>query len=135
MGTTPNEIFATAKRLSSFENLTEADLRAIVSRAYYAALHGVSECFIGKIQVNQTNTHELIIDKADRYGRSINPGRTEAKRITRNMYLFKKMRKAADYEIRDDFEKADANNALVLGESVLEDCGIVQQKLSHNQVV
>jgi hypothetical protein len=88
----------------------------------------VGECFLGAVQIYQSNTHELIIGKADAYGKSVRPGRTEARQIARDMFLFKKMRKSADYKIIDDFEKTDTNSALVLGSSILKNCHIIRQK-------
>lgn len=130
MCTTPDEILGTAKRLSASENLTEADSRAIVSRAYYAALHGVNSCFMEQVSTHIPNSHEMIIGKADSHGKSLFPGRTEARQVTRDMYLFKKMRKAADYEIADDFESKEASKALALAVTILDQCNIIKQKLT-----
>lgn len=50
MCVTPDEILQTATRLSCLESQTESDSRAIVSRAYYAALHSVDRCLLGGVQ-------------------------------------------------------------------------------------
>jgi uncharacterized protein (UPF0332 family) len=134
MSTTPREILETSRRLVVLENLTEADFRAIASRAYYAALHGVKQCFSVENSLSQQNSHESIIGYADAYGKSVKPGRTEARQITRDMYLFKKRRKFADYEIDDTFQSEDANNSISLSSLILNHCDIIQAKLSEGSV-
>lgn len=128
MCTSPSDILDSARRIASMENLSEGDCRAIVSRSYYAALHGVNHCFPGQINAHASNTHEQVIGKAEAYGKSLHPGRTEAKSVARDMKLFKKLRKFADYEINIDFDYEEVNNSIALSSSILNHCNIIQQK-------
>jgi uncharacterized protein (UPF0332 family) len=132
MSVTPQDILQTATRLACLESQTESDSRATVSRSYYAALHGVNNCLPGRVQTEQKNSHEQVISKADAHGKSLKPGRTEAKEVTRNMYLFKKMRKMADYDIENEFDQSEAQDALSLCASILENCRIIKEKLSSS---
>lgn len=126
MSTTPSEILDTAKRLSNFQNMTEADVRAVVSRAYYAALHCVDITFPGSDTSHQSNSHEAIIQRAADHGRSLNPGRTSASQVAREMFRFKVMRKKADYKINIDMDQDKAGIAITLCTSIIELCSTIQ---------
>lgn len=132
MSTSPKEIFETAKKIRTLGKLAESDVRATISRAYYAALHMVDDCIPGKTPKNSKNSHELIIGKIEVYGKSTNPGRTEAKEVTRDMYLFKKKRKVADYEISEEVAEIEADNALTLCASIIYRCDTIQLKISQS---
>lgn len=130
MCTNPSDLLDTAKRFANLKNLTESDCRAIVSRSYYAALHGVNCCFPEKTSRSGAGSHEEIIGKADRHGKSLMSGRTEANSVARNFRMFKKLRKMADYEMDIDFDPNEVNNSIALCTSILDHCNIIREKLN-----
>ncbi|MBA4382957.1 MAG: hypothetical protein C0406_10365 [Sideroxydans sp.] len=130
MSTAPSEILGTANKLLAMSEITEADARAAISRAYYAALHTVSQCFNSASLAHVANSHEQIIGLADCHGKSIKPGRTEARLVARDMFIFKRLRKFADYEVDETLGKTDAQRAIALCQSILENCQNIQTKLS-----
>jgi len=128
MSTTPPELLATASRIAALDQPTEADVRAVISRAYYAALHSAAATFPGEDLAHNGSSHEAIIDRAETFGRSLNPGRTEASQAARELKKFKRLRKTADYRLAIALPLEEGARAIALGAAILKFCEMIQVK-------
>jgi uncharacterized protein (UPF0332 family) len=128
MPTTPAETLDSAIKIGLLGNPTEADVRSAVSRAYYAALHGVADVFTGSGLSHEKSSHEIIIERAESYGRSLNPGRTEAQQAARKLKMFKRIRKEADYHLELDFPPVETARAIEMSKAIIEFCSIIKAK-------
>lgn len=131
MSTEPVEILAIAKMLLANSNeIKKADgdscepsCRSAASRAYYAALHAVSHAIPDDLAppnpTHSTTSHKDILDAVTLWSKAPRNGRTEAGLISKALVRLRKLRKAADYQLDDEFTELQANEAIQVAERTL----------------
>lgn len=131
MTTSTLEILALAKTLQKNADGSEVALRCAVSRAYYAALHTADNIIPGRVagEVRQESSHECIIGRAQVYGKGVNPGRGAAQTIAKLLPKIKRARVRADYRLHEDVSASDCADVIVTAEMVIDECGVVNQKI------
>lgn len=132
MGTTPAEFIETAKRILT-ASVGESDCRAVISRAYYGALHeadGITPPeFAATLEERRSDSsHRAIIGGLQKWGNSITSGRLEARQLERVLKRMKGYRQKADYELHRDMNLDDAKDMLLLAESVQQHAHEVERK-------
>ena len=117
-----------ASRLAEDDQACEAQLRCSVSRAYYAALHSVNCLFPKKVtdvRLDGESSHAEIIGRVTRYGAGLNPGRTSAAFIAKQLPRLRRERNRADYELGHEFSRKEVSEVLTRVKAVLDSCGDV----------
>ena len=133
MSSTPADFYAIAKRIATDESASEIHHRCAISRAYYSALHATDAAFPKTEQDHRRDgesSHAEIIGRAERYGRGLNPGRTEAALIARHLQKLRRFRNKADYELESDIFPEDSSSVLAIVKDVLDSCAIVNSKVA-----
>lgn len=130
MTCSPRNLFELAERIKSFDS-SEAGIRCVVSRAYYAALHQVDSTFKKRedqFRVDGESSHAEIISRALVYGRSTLPGRGMAAVIAKEMTRLRRERNIADYKFTNVFPIAEAENIVIRTARVLDMCDEIIKK-------
>lgn len=127
MGCVPTDLFELASRLAQ-EDACEAQRRCSVSRAYYAALHSVDSLFPKQatdVRIDGESSHAEIIGRVMRYGAGLNPGRTNAAFIAKQLPRLRRERNAADYHLDKALGHAEVADVIARVRAVLNSCGEV----------
>ncbi len=134
MSCCPRDILDAAQQLTRLEDPAEAITRAVISRAYYAALHAVADIYPGDDLAHHSSSHEAIIGRAQAHGNGLEPGRSEAKQVARDLRLFKAMRKVADYRLNEAVFPGQQLESIHLAESIFRRCEIIEDRRSAASV-
>lgn len=101
----------------------EAFHRSAVSRAYYAAMHRVVSALPPEFALNEAerrsgSSHEAVIQALTAWGKSVTPGRQNARYASYKLPKLKAARKHADYVLNMDVTQEMANEAIDWAEEV-----------------
>ncbi|WGT64436.1 hypothetical protein [Variovorax paradoxus] len=102
--------------------------RCVISRAYYASLHATNETFprnVGDVRPDHESSHAEIINRAVRYGKSFDPGRTDASQIAQALPRLRKLRNFADYDLDEALSAKEYEDGLRRAEKILNHCSEV----------
>ncbi len=131
MSCKPHDLLGLAKRLAELPTDTsDAVMRSVISRAYYASLHIVDASFdaFALIQAANESSHQKIIERAASYGRSLQPGRTVAGKIAKFAHKLRVERNKADYELALDIRSSKVSDALASAEQIFSWCEEIKNK-------
>lgn len=103
MSVSADEFLAQSRRLLA--DGKEIDIRSSISRAYYSAYH-CAEAAAGRMELPEsarrnTGTHEKLFARFDGGGKRL-------KMLARMLRDKKRLRAAADYDLQESFESAEA---------------------------
>lgn len=125
MSTSPENIFNVAEKLAATEQPCEASLRSACSRAYYAAYHHSLARLPNAYQPSETDmkgarSHDVVISALTAWGNSIDTaGRTQARLAAKDLRRLKDLRKAADYDLNNDFSVREMHSSIVWARQIL----------------
>lgn len=122
-----HDLFQLAQRLQQGAT-TEADLRAAISRAYYAGLHAVAETFDARERMGDESSHAEIIGRAKAHGNTLEPGRQAANQIAQHLSKMRRTRNDADYKLDLSFNESDSQGIIDRAALVLSLCQDVISK-------
>lgn len=127
MPVSTHDLFHLAQRLQDGAT-TETDLRAAISRAYYAGLHAVAETFDARERMGDESSHAEIIGRAKAHGNTLEPGRQAAIQIAQHLSKMRRTRNDADYKLDLSFTDSDSQGIIDRAELVLSLCREVVSK-------
>lgn len=116
-----SSILSLAQELAAQEG--ETHLRSAVSRAYYASLHRVEMALPQRFEVSDEDrkgrsSHESVIQALVAWGKSIAPGRQNARVAALKMPRLKAARLKADYYLDETVTKEEVQFALAAASEV-----------------
>ncbi len=129
----PDDFLRIARKHLAVQPVDEIEGRCAASRAYYAALHSVDSLFPKKatdVRIDGESSHAEIIGRVMRYGAGLNPGRTNAAFIAKQLPRLRRERNAADYHL--DKALGHAEVADVIADKICEQKDIVRWKIKRN---
>lgn len=119
----PEEFINTAERLLKGAG-PESDKRSAISRSYYGAFHECkgnlpSRHAPSASQYRSEESHKAVIDALAQWGKSLDPGRTDAQQAGRKLMRLKLARRNADYEIETPVIDADVTSCVVKAKEIV----------------
>jgi len=122
----PGEFADVADHLSAHRNPREGCLRAAVSRSYYAAFLSLKErlLFYG-YDFPQHRAHQRLLDAIEQ------SGDPQLRPVRKALWLLKKRRGMADYDLDEEFREADVRKDLEKGRRLLNH---IQQRLTQADI-
>jgi uncharacterized protein (UPF0332 family) len=137
MSCTPHDLYALAHKLTHAEDPCETELRCAISRAYYSALHSVTETFPKRedqFRANGESSHAEIIGRVTAFGNGIGPGRSDAALIAKLMPRLRRRRNDADYRLNEEVKKDEVCKILDRAKEVIDRCAnVVRLQESSNR--
>lgn len=133
MSCSPTDLLNLANSLSNSYGCGEVEFRCATSRGYYAALHSVEEAIPevrGVERLRNEGSHAFAIRRAIKYSEGPNPGRLEARQIAHVMKKLRDQRVHADYDLDQDYEARDKDDALVRVGVILGYCCNLQKAIN-----
>ena len=130
MSLTPRQLLEYAESLNL--EASEAQVRTVISRAYYALLLRAKEVTpkeFFKPSSNKETTHAEVIGAVERHGASLQPGRTLAKQVAQNLTKLRVDRVISDYQLGETVTSQRAKPNLERARMALGWCDQIYQLL------
>ena len=136
MSCKPLDLLNLAKQLvPSTAKDSDVGSRCVISRAYYATLHEIDASFepLAGSELTDGSSHQKIIDRAERHGKSLVAGRTEAGQIAKFAQKLRRERNLADYQLDIDIAPDKALDVLKSADRIFSLCAEVRSKRAKQQ--
>lgn len=137
MPSSPAELLQLSKELFALKK-DETWQRCVVSRAYYSTLHATDATFPRterSVRIDGESSHAEIIGRAVVYGKSLQPGRSNANQIAQALPRLRRFRNLADYRLEEALSEREYSDVLLRAERVLNLCADVERLRSAVVVV